>query len=403
MNGIIEGSKGGARGGCSDSGRLMPRLLLASLLVHIGALFAVDARWSPSWKSVEKLAAPIEIQWVSLDPFVGEPGEKKSGGEANPPRLETVASSGRSQQLAEAKNKPKPSAKSERSKTVETKDAPGEEVRSEESNSDSERRMENVAVANDVASTSADKPLGFSSGGESARASGMPLVAQSESAPGGDWPEAAKISYEASGFFRGPMYGSASIEWRRDGARYEAVFKARVALLARVSMVSHGRIGASGLEPEEFWEDKTASPTVKMTFSPGSVVVGDGARMESPIGAQDSASQFVELAQRFARAGAPLAVGQVVQMWLARPEGGDLWTYDVVGLEAVSTPKLGQVSAYHLMPRPLSNPRGPISAEMWFAPAYRYWPVRVKVALGPQAWVDLVVEGIDETEASVGH
>jgi len=46
-------------------------------------------------------------------------------------------------------------------------------------------------------------------------------------------------------------------------------------------------------------------------------------------------------------------------------------------------------------PRPLANPRGNITAEMWFAPSLQYLPVRIRVATG-DAHVDLFVEKIEQ-------
>jgi hypothetical protein len=58
---------------------------------------------------------------------------------------------------------------------------------------------------------------------------------------------------------------------------------------------------------------------------------------------QDTASQFVELSQRFATGKDVLAVGNTVKMWLARPGGVDEWTYDVTGRELLRTAAPGPV------------------------------------------------------------
>ena len=123
----------------------------------------------------------------------------------------------------------------------------------------------------------------------------------------------------------------------------------------------------------------------------------NGSRLPRPEGVQDSASQFVALSHRFASASTPMAVGQSVQFWLARPGGADIWTYDVVEMETLATPRLGPIQAFHLKPRPLANPRGPITAEMWFAPTLQYLPVRIKVTLSDEAWVDLMVDKIEQS------
>ena len=85
-----------------------------------------------------------------------------------------------------------------------------------------------------------------------------------------------------------------------------------------------------------------------------------------------------------------------MNFWLARPGGVDQWTYDVVGEETIQLPRLGAVRAVHLKPRPLAKPRGPITAEMWFAPSLQYLPVRIRLTSGPDTFVDLMVETIEQ-------
>ena len=111
---------------------------------------------------------------------------------------------------------------------------------------------------------------------------------------------------------------------------------------------------------------------------------------------QDAASQFVELGHRFATGQLKLQAGGRVDFWLARPGGVDQWTYDVVGEETVHLPRLGAIQAFHLKPRPLNEPRGNISAEMWFAPSLQYLPVRIRIAQGADTYLDLLAETVEQ-------
>jgi hypothetical protein len=74
----------------------------------------------------------------------------------------------------------------------------------------------------------------------------------------------------------------------------------------------------------------------------------------------------------------------------------DYWTYDIVERVVLQTPQLGAVEAFHLKPRPIANPRGNVTAEMWFAPSLQFLPVRIKVNMGEQNHVDLLVEKIEQ-------
>ena len=126
------------------------------------------------------------------------------------------------------------------------------------------------------------------------------------------------------------------------------------------------------------------------------VRLNNGDRVPRPNAVQDAASQFVELGHRFATGQLKLAPGGQVNFWLARPGGVDEWTYDVVGEEALQLPRLGTVQAVHLKPRPLAKPRGSIVAEIWFAPSLQYLPVRIRISQGADAYVDLLVDTIDQ-------
>jgi Protein of unknown function (DUF3108) len=89
--------------------------------------------------------------------------------------------------------------------------------------------------------------------------------------------------------------------------------------------------------------------------------------------------------------------GIMLQGWarVARP-GVDLWTYDVTERVTLETPGLGPVDAFHLKPRPLAQPRGPITAEIWFAPGLQYLPVRIRIQLTGDSFIDLLVDTIEQ-------
>jgi hypothetical protein len=226
----------------------------------------------------------------------------------------------------------------------------------------------------------------------------LPVEATS-AAPVDSWPVNTRLTYKAGGIFRGRLWGDAQVQWQRDGERYQVQLEISFGWLAHLSMTSQGRVTPTQLMPEVF-EEETRASRRHLMFTPQNIVLMNGSHSPRPEGVQDSVSQFVELSHRFASAPTPLAVGQSIQFWLARPNGADLWTYDVVEMETLETPRLGAVQALHLKPRPLAKPRGPITAEMWFAPALQYLPVRIKVTLSDEAWVDLLVDKIEQSEAS---
>jgi hypothetical protein len=213
------------------------------------------------------------------------------------------------------------------------------------------------------------------------------------------WPPNTRLRYVLSGNYRGALHGDAQVQWQREGGRYQVQLEISIGWLAHLSMTSQGQVTPDELRPEVFEEDN-GSGRRHMLFTAQELVLMNGARQPRPAGVQDTTSQFVELSHRFAQAPTPLAVGQSVEVWLARPGGADVWTYDVVALETLFTPRHGEVAAFHLKPRPLAKPRGPITAEIWFAPTLQYLPVRIKITLNDETWVDLLVDKIEQSVAT---
>ena len=132
-------------------------------------------------------------------------------------------------------------------------------------------------------------------------------------------------------------------------------------------LTSQGEVAAQGLLPRAYEELRRSGPR-GVRLGDDTITLTDGRGVPRPPGVQDTASQFVELSHRFATGQDALEVGRSVSFWMARPGGVDLWTYDIVDREMLQTPQLGAVDAFHLKPRPIANPRGNITAEMWFAP-----------------------------------
>lgn len=211
------------------------------------------------------------------------------------------------------------------------------------------------------------------------------------------WPTDTRLSYRLGGRFRsGPLYGNAQVQWQRDAAEYQVRVSIDVPPWAHLVMTSQGRAAPDGLLPRAYEEVRQGRHRRAALMGDTTVLMEKDRTAPRPANVQDSASQFVELAHRFATGQETLDVGRPVQVWLARPEGLALWTYDVKERETLQLPTLGAVEAFHLVPRPLERPRGDITAEMWFAPALQYLPVRIRVSMGTEAELDLLVERIEQ-------
>lgn len=223
-----------------------------------------------------------------------------------------------------------------------------------------------------------------------------PQAAASSAPPAylGQWPADTRLSYVLGGNYRGELHGNAQVLWQREGTRYQASVQIDLGLLLSMRLTSQGEITAQGLKPEVYEEQvRQRRRGVRIGED---VRLNNGERVPRPEDVQDTASQFVELGHRFATHPAALKPGSEIRLWLARPGGIDQWTYDVVGEDTLHLPRLGAVPAYHLKPRPLDKPRGPIQAEIWIAPTVQYLPVRIRLTQGPDTYMDLMVETIEQ-------
>ncbi len=238
----------------------------------------------------------------------------------------------------------------------------------------------------DTTSTPASEPASVAAPGTEGVAEAQPLDS---------WPVDTRVNYRLGGHFRGDLHGNAWVQWLRQGDRYESRVDIDITLLASLVLTSQGEVAPQGLVPRAYEELRRSGPRA-VRLADETITLGDGRRVPRPDGVQDTASQFVELSHRFATGRDRLEVGRSVSFWMARPGGVDLWTYDIVDRETLQTGNLGAVEAFHLKPRGIVNPRGNITAEMWFAPSLQYLPVRIRVTMGEGTYVDLMVDRIEQ-------
>ncbi|KNZ31765.1 MAG: hypothetical protein AD742_14815 [Methylibium sp. NZG] len=251
---------------------------------------------------------------------------------------------------------------------------------------------------------SAAAPVGSVFAAPTVLAQSPPAPASASAADGAsglppfDWPASTRMSYRLTGKVRGEVHGDAQVEWIRVGRRYQVHLDVTVGLsvapLMTRRMSSDGDITAEGLSPRRYDQDTKIGfgPRQRSTvlFEPAAVVLAGGQRRERLPGMQDTASQFIQLIYLFGTQPGLLRAGTALEVPLALPRNTSVWAYDVVGEDTVHSP-IGPIAAFHLKPRRAVVKGGDLSAEMWFAPGYRYLPVRIRIEQDAQTFVDLVV------------
>lgn len=228
-------------------------------------------------------------------------------------------------------------------------------------------------------------------------------VAQAASAPadgepGPEWPLSTRLSYALTGNYRGPVHGQAQVEWLRKGSSYQVNLDVGVgpsfAPLITRRMSSQGQLTPDGIAPQRYDEETRfilgGGQRVSVFFLAGEVQLASGVREPAPRGAQDSASQFVQLTWLFLTGREPLQAGRVVQFPLVLPRKQYAWQYEVLGEETLDTP-MGPLTAWHVKPsRPAGG--GDLTAEVWLAPGLQYLPVRLVIRQDAETYVDLMLK-----------
>jgi hypothetical protein len=366
----------------SGAGPRLLALLAAVLVVH---LFALDwlARHLEQPAVLQPLATPMFTRLLLPQAPAAAPVPQPAKPVRARPRRPAITSLAKQSSASAAPVAPEPVA------------AASEPARQEASRA-IDQPEQAASQESPVAMAPAAEAAIAPEAGASQAAPAAPALSAAESAPLDSWPADTRLNYRLGGQFRsGELHGRARVQWQRQGSRYETRVDIDITLLASMMLTSQGEVAVHGLLPRAYEERRRSGPR-GLRLGDDTITLANGRAVPRPEGVQDTASQFVELSHRFATGQAVLEVGRTVSFWMARPGAVDLWTYDVVGREVLQTPRLGAVEAFHLKPRPIANPRGNITAEMWFAPSLQYLPVRIRVNMGEATYVDLMVDQIEQ-------
>ena len=369
-----------------DRRALLVTLAVVLLLHALAVAFFSQFLQAPSL--LAHMTAPMYTRTISVQAPAPEPAAQAPMAEAAPERPTARIETPQQAARRKAARPPPPRATASQAQAATERPAPAPPEAPE------------AAASQAVAAAPAAEPAGPVDGASAALAAASApaptQAAASAAAPAylAQWPADTRLTYRLGGNYRGELHGSAQVLWQREGTRYQASVQIDLGLLLSMRFTSQGEITEQGLAPEVYEEQvRQRRRGVRIGED---VRLNNGERVPRPRDVQDTASQFVEMGHRFATDPAALQAGSEIRLWLARPGGVDQWTYDVVGEDTLQLPRLGAVPAYHLKPRPLDKPRGPISAEIWIAPTLQYLPVRIRLTQGPDTYMDLMVETIEQ-------
>jgi hypothetical protein len=217
--------------------------------------------------------------------------------------------------------------------------------------------------------------------------------------PGPEWPLSTRLEYALVGNYRGPIHGQAQVEWLRKGADYQMHLDVSVGpsfapLMTRRSS-SYGRLTPDGIRPDRYEEETQAIIGQKrravVRFEGGNVLLANNVIEPALPGAQDQVSQFVHLTWLFLTGRQPPQAGLAIDQGLVLTRRQYPARYAVLGEENVETP-MGLLPTWHVKPtREVGG--GDFTVEFWSAPAVQYLPVKLRLALDADTWIELTLKG----------
>ena len=214
----------------------------------------------------------------------------------------------------------------------------------------------------------------------------------------GDWPADTLLHYHLTGRYKDNLQGDAQLHWQRDQNRYQLEIQVTIGWL-NTTLQSQGHLSATGPEPDIYHQNLVNTPG-EVQLRSQDILLGDGTSVTRPLGVQDMASQFVALPHLLNAAADSLKAGDTFSLWLVYPGGVDFWTYDVIGSEVLTSSAFGDVPAWHIKPRQQLQARGALSSEMWLAPSLQYLPLRFRLSLNNDEYVDLELDKMEQSEST---
>ncbi len=213
------------------------------------------------------------------------------------------------------------------------------------------------------------------------------------------WPQTTRVSYDAHGYYRGEVFGSGTVEWVRQGDRYQMHMDVNLgAGVFRWSTSSRGRITEQGVRPERFDQTRGllfSNKRLAVTLGEQKIEFANGQQADRPAHVQDINSQFVQLTYLFTTRSELTVPGQQVAFPLAFERGLRSYAYQVKGHEVLQTP-LGALTTVHAIPQRLQAKDQNLVAQAWFAPQLHYLPIRIHITQGDDIYIELNISKAPE-------
>ncbi|RYX96786.1 MAG: DUF3108 domain-containing protein [Comamonadaceae bacterium] len=207
-------------------------------------------------------------------------------------------------------------------------------------------------------------------------------------------PGSVQLKYKMNGEAKGlTYYANAELNWRTDGAAYDASMRVSALFLGSRSMASIGRVGEAGLVPQRF-TDKSRSEVAAHFEADKGLVTFSANTPSAPWveGAQDRVTVFLQLGGMLAANPAVFPPGTNISMYTVGPRSADMWTFQVEGDELLKLP-YGELATVKVIRQPRRDYDQRV--EIWYAPSLGFLPVRNRITQPNGDFVDQQLNSVD--------
>lgn len=180
-----------------------------------------------------------------------------------------------------------------------------------------------------------------------------------------------------------PVYGLGEISWQAQDGQYQMQVQASLDLLFTslnlYKLQSEGNLSANGIQPKRMNETRRGRSETATHFDYDANQLSfssSNKNTELSKGAQDRATIFMQLAGLGIASPEQFQPGRQISVQVAEDRDANQFIFVVIGQEEIETP-LGKVMTWHVK-RPPRTGLYNSTLELWFAPAYQWYPVQIR-------------------------
>lgn len=212
-------------------------------------------------------------------------------------------------------------------------------------------------------------------------------------------PPSADLNYTIKATIRGLILdGTGSIQWAGTRDQYRLLFETRSALTGTLLLEnSKGKIDRFGFAPDVFSIKRFRKEVVSIFFDRNASQVNFPGEVPPHLlqgGEQDRLSVLWQLLSVARAAPARFKPGSAWTFYVLGQRDGEEWTFQVREALRMRT-SLGEVDVLHVVRVPPEN-SGSQQLDIWLAPKYEWFPVKLRISEGSGDYIEQNIERINK-------